>query len=197
MAVTAFARARRIVIATFAGVLGLVGCVSTRAALPPPPEPVFYILAVPATVDSTISLARAALREINGTPQQPTFENNVTNVTTHYTRGRQDGGETRVAIVLEVSHKITDPSLVVSGVRLSGWALETPSEFLNRTPGGPAPPPTAVPRRFPGAAAITRESEPARQNHPRAITEADRADLDEMTHVLEVLLKHGARRMPQ
>ena len=167
------------------------GCVPHQAALPPAPEPVFYVLAVPATVDSTIALARAALREINGVPQPPTFANNVTNVTTHYTRTRQDGGESRVAIVLEVSHKVTDPSLVVTGVRLSGWALEYPSEFLNRS-SGPAP----NPRRFPGAAAVTRESEP-RQNRPRALTEADDLDLNEMTHVLEVLMKHGARRMPQ
>ena len=193
MAVAAFTRECRIACALVsASALGLVGCVPPRAALPPPPEPVFYILAVPATVDSTISLARAALREINGIPQQPTFENNVTNVTTHYTRGRQDGGETRVAIVLEISHKIADPSLVVTGVRLSGWALDPPSELQNRATG-PAPS-TAAPRRFPGAAAITREAEP-RQNRPRAITEADRADIDEMTHVLEVLMKHGARRM--
>jgi hypothetical protein len=182
-------RSRRL---AYAAALGLVGCVSTRAALPPPPEPVVYILAVPATVDSTISLARAALREINGTQQQPTIEHNVTNVTTNYTRVREDGGETRVAIVLEVSHKVADPSFVVTGVRLSAWALETPGEFLNRT--GPAQP--VAPRRFPGAAAITRESDP-RQSRPRAITEADRLDVDEMTHVLEVLMKHGARRMPQ
>jgi hypothetical protein len=195
MTIAAFGRARRIAYATMSvGVLELAGCVSSRAALPPPPEPVFYILAVPATVDSTITLARVALREINGTPQQPTFENNVTNVTTHYMRTRQDGGETRVAIVLEISHKIADPSLVVTGVRLSAWALETPGEFLNRT-GGPAP--TAIPRRFPGAAAtIARESEPRQNNRPRAITEADDLDLAEMTHVLEVLMKHGARRMP-
>lgn len=173
---------------------GLAACVPPKAALPPPPEPVFYILAVPATVDSTIALARAALREINGTPQQPTFVDNVTSVTTHYTRVRQDGGETKVAIVLEVSHKISDPSLVVTGVRLSAWALETPSEFLNRT-GGPAPT-TAAPRRFPGAAAITRESEPRQNNRPRPITDADDQDLEQMTHVLEMLMKHGARRMP-
>ena len=169
--------------------IALAACVHP-AAVPPPPEPVFFILAVPATVDSTIALARTALHEINGTPQQPTFANNVTNVTTHYVRTRQDGGETKVAVVLEVSHKVADPSVAVTGVRLSAWALETPGEFLNRS--GPAAPP---PRRFPGAAAVTSTSAPPR-THPRAITEMDDFDVAEMLHVLEVLMKHGARRMP-
>lgn len=168
----------------------LVGC-ARPAAAPPAPQPVLFLLAVPASVDSTIALARSALREINGTPQTPRFANNVTNVTTHYVRTRQDGGETRVAVVLEVSHKIADPSATITAVRLSGWALDYAGDFLSR-------PSTSPPnRRSPSATATTMASQTAPLNsRPRPISDLDEYDLQELLHVLEALMKHGARRMP-
>lgn len=183
-----FPRALRAASAVMLG--ALLGC-ARPAAAPPAPQPVFFLLAVPASVDSTIALARSALREINGTPQTPRFANNVTNVTTHYVRTRQDGGETRVAVVLEVSHKIADPSGMITAVRLSAWALDYASDFLGRPS---TPPPN---RRSPSPSAAATASQPAPLNsRPRAISDSDEYDLQEMLHVLEALMKYGARRMP-
>jgi hypothetical protein len=169
----------------------VAGCAASRpAATPPPPEPVFFVLTIPAAVDSAVSLARFALREINGALQAPRFANGVTSVTTHYVRTRQDGGETRVAVVVEVSHKIVEPSMQLTAARLSAWALDYGSDFINRQ----APAPSA--RRAPPLSASASSLNAPLNSRPRAITEADDYDLAEMLHVLDALVKLGARRQP-
>ncbi|MEX2154324.1 MAG: hypothetical protein WD825_13375 [Gemmatimonadaceae bacterium] len=184
-------RVARTLCATSTVMLGaLVGC-APPAVAPPAPQPVFFLLAIPASVDSAIVLARSALREINGSLQTPRFANGVTSVTTHYVRTRQDGGDTRVAVVLEVSHKIVDPSVTITAVRLSAWALDYAGDFLNR----PSNPPPNRRSPSPSAAAISSQTAPL-NSRPRGITDSDEYDLQELLHVLEALMKYGARRMP-
>ena len=168
--------------------LTLVWSCAPRAAAPDPPEPAFFLLAVPTSVDSTIALARVALREVNGALHPPSFANGVTTVSAHYTRTRQDGGETRVAVVLEISHKIVDPSVRVTAVRLSAWALDYAGEFLSR----PATQPTVRPPRAPASPAVPM----LLNSRPRAITDQDDADVSAMLSVMGALMNHGARRMP-
>ena len=140
-------------------------------------------LAVHATPDSAVKLARFALGSIDGTIQIPQVRPTFTRVSTHYTRNRHGGGTRQVAIILAVDRKMSDSVNVVTLVELSGWALDLAQQqsASARRAGVPATP-------------LSTNAPALRQ--PRLLTQRDTSDYGAVVAIAEMLERHGARRLP-
>jgi hypothetical protein len=143
------------------------------------PAPELFYLDVPAPFDSTVNLAKFALRAVDGMPQLPRVRPQMTSVSIHYQLPRRGGGHTEVAIIAAVSRPTSD-TLRSTRVELSAWLLEVAHQL------------TASQRRagIPNTA-ITTNAPAIRQ--PRAVTRADTAYHRMLEYVLESFLQHGAR----
>ena len=136
------------------------------------------MLEVNAAFDSTVSLAKFALRAIDGSPQMPRVRPRTTTVSIHYTTPRQGGGHTQVAIIAAVNRSVPDTTL--TRVELSAWLLDVAHQLTpaQRRAGIPT---TAITTNAPAL------------NRPRLVTRADTAHYTSLGYVLESFVQYGAR----
>lgn len=178
-------RTRRVTIITIA--VGVVACHRNSAPKPAmtaqPPE---IILAVPASIDSTLKLAAFALRTIEGTLQAPRFTSDATVVSTHYVRERRGRGLIEVAVIAAIDRRAAQTSATRTLVRLSALALDMPQRV------------TLGPNRvgIPGVPGTATNTSLIGSTRPRVITPADTSDWLSVGLVAEEFLRHGARRIP-
>jgi len=153
--------------------------VQTEAA----PAPQGVMLAIAATPDSVVKLAKFALGSIEGKVQLPRIRPQMTTVANHYLRDRDGGGQTQVAVIAAIGRQVADTAKPVTHVELSVWVLDMPHQLTaaQRRAGVPSTPLTT------NAPAI---------RHPRAMTEADTTYWKSLEVVVEAFAKHGARRLP-
>jgi len=159
------------------------GCQRTTTATAPIPAATIVILAVPASPESTVKLAKVALGAIDGLVQLPQVRPAMTTVSTHYVRNRRGGGQTEVAVIAAVDRLPTDTLIPVTRVELGAWALDM-AQAVTATQRRSGLPTTPLSQNAP---AIRR---------PRAITAADTNDWKALDIVAEAFIKHGARRVP-
>lgn len=159
-----------------AATLFSAACATASPRRAAPPE--VFVLDVPATFDSTVSLAKFALRAIDGSPQMPRVRPRTTSVSTHYTMPRHGGGHTEVAIIAAVTRTASDSSHSI--VELSAWLLDVAHQLT------PAQRRAGIPMT-----AITTNAPVL--NRPRSVTRADTAHFKSLEYVLESFVQHGAR----
>lgn len=164
----------------------VAGAACQRSAETQPPkaaqQETVFLLAVAASPDSALNLARYCLGEVSGSIQLPQVRATHTTIATHYSSSRSGGGVRQVAIMALVRH---DPKATTATtlVELGGWALDQAQTQTN---------PRARPR-VPSTALSTNA--PALKT-PRAVTPRDSADWFALHVVLAAFEKAGARRMP-
>ena len=141
------------------------------------------MLVVPALPDSALRIARHALGEIAGTPQLPRVRSDLTTVSTHYSRDRNGGGRTEVAVMIGIGRAVVDSTLPATLVELRAWALDLPHQLT-----------TAQRRAGVPMTAVTTNAPAIRT--PRAVTVRDTVDAANIEYVLGGLLRSGARRLP-
>lgn len=161
-------------------VVTVLGAACAAASPGTAAAPEVFTLEVPAAFDSTVSLARFALRAIDGSPQMPRVRPRTTSVSIHYTMPRQGGGHTQVAIIAAVNRSMPDTS--VTRVELSAWLLDVAHQLT------PAQRRAGIP-----TTAITTNAPVL--NRPRLVTRADTAHHKSLVFVLESFVQHGARVM--
>jgi len=163
----------------------LTGCQSSAPAVGTSVRPAaaVYTLAVPATPDSAVKLAKSALGSIDGTVQLPQIRPKLTTVSTHYTRNRRGGGQTEVAVMVAIDRTPMDTAAHLTVVELRAWALDMAQQQ------------TAGQRRSGSPQTALSTNAPALRR-PRAITPVDTVDWQMLGYVLEALERLGARRLP-
>jgi hypothetical protein len=167
--------------------VGALGCAgnATPVTPPAPPAPTAILLEVNATPDSVVRLAQFAIGAIEGLPQLPKTRPEYTSVSTHYTRAKKGGGTTQVAVIVAVD-RVTPGRLAgqATRVEVSAWLLDV-ARYM-----APQPRRTSdIPRT-----AVTMDA-PALQR-PRPATARDTTDWASLEYVVEVFVRHGARRLP-
>jgi hypothetical protein len=153
-----------------------IGCSAATMATATAPAPAIVLLAVPASPDSTLALAKFAMGEVDGTLQAIQWRPNAALVSTRYTRNRRGVGMSEIAIVAAVGRQVADASRPLTLVEVRAWAMDSLAQ-----------------RRQLGAPITTTGTVTHR---PRPITLADSTDWIMVEYVLEALQKHGARRLP-
>jgi len=141
------------------------------------------MLAIAATPDSVVKLAKVALGSIEGKVQLPRVRPQMTTVANHYLRDRDGGGQTQVAVIAAIDREVADTARPVTHVEVSVWVLEMPHQLTaaQRRAGVPATPLTT------NAPAI---------RHPRAMTAADTTYWKSLEYVVGTLVHFGAHRLP-
>jgi hypothetical protein len=140
------------------------------------------VLAIEASPDSALKLAKFALSLIEGVVQLPQVRPQMVTVANHATRNRDGGGQTQIAVIAAVDRKSQPGPSASTLVELSVWILDMPHQLTpaQRRAGVPATPITT------NAPAI---------KHPRAMTPADTTYWKSLEIVAEALVHHGARRL--
>lgn len=164
-------------LAKLAIALVVVGaCSAAAVATSTAPAPAIVLLAVPASPESTLTLARFAMGEVDGTLQAIQWRPSAAVISTRYTRNRRGVGMTEIAIVAAVGRMVADTSRPLTLVEVRAWAMDSLAQ-----------------RRQLGAPITTTGTVTHR---PRPITLADSTDWIMVQYVLEAFEKHGARRLP-
>ena len=157
---------------------------STVSTVPDPNAlPTRMFLAVGASPDSALKLAKFALGTIEGTVQMPKTRPQMFTVANHYLRNRDGGGQTQVAVIAALDRRVRDVLQPVTLVELSVWVLDIPQQLTpaQRRAGVPT---TAVTTNAP------------RFKEPRAMTPSDTVYWRSLEYVADALVQHGARRLP-
>ena len=163
-------------------VVAVLGAACAAASSRTAASPEVFLLELPAAFDSTVILAKFALRAIDGSPQMPRVRPRTTSVSIHYTTPRQGGGHTQVAIIAAVSRSEADSNS--TRVELSAWLLDVAHQLT------PAQRRAGIP-----VTAITTNAPIL--NRPRSVTRADTAHFKSLEYVLESFVQHGARVVPR
>jgi hypothetical protein len=149
-----------------------VASVATTTA----PPPAIVLLAVPASPESTLVLAKFALGEVDGTLQAIQWRQNAAVLSTRYTRNHRGVGMSEIAIVAAVGRQVADSTRPLTLVEVRAWAMDSLAQ--RRQMGAPITNTGTVTHR------------------PRPITLSDSTDWSSVETVLVVFEKHGARRLP-
>jgi hypothetical protein len=155
---------------------GAGACAAASVATSTAPAPAIVLLAVPASPDSTIVLAKFALGEVDGTLQAIQWMPNAAVLSTRYTRNRRGVGMSEIAIIAAVGRQVADTARPLTVVEVRAWAMDSLAQ-----------------RRQFGAPITTTGTVTHR---PRPITLADSTDWASVEFVLQAFQKHGARRLP-
>jgi hypothetical protein len=147
---------------------------ATMAGTAPPPA--IVLLAVPASPDSTLALARFALGEVDGTLQAIQWQPNAAVLSTRFTSHRRGVGMSEIAIVAAVGRQVADTARPLTIVEVRAWAMDS-----------------SATRRQLGAPITTTGTVTYR---PRPITFSDSTEWASVEFVLAAFEKHGARRLP-
>jgi hypothetical protein len=169
----------------FRRIVGLCGAAALGTAAdactsPPPataPLPAVFLLAVPSSPDSAVRLVEFALGEIEGTLRTPLYRPTVVTVSKQYTRNRELSGGREVAVVAAVGRRVADTLFPLTVIELRAWVIDL----------GVPPARRVTPQTYAGMTPV---------RDPRAITVADTTDWQALDAVLQMLVKHGARRLP-
>ena len=140
------------------------------------PPPAIVLLAVPASPDSTVMLAKFALGEVEGTLQAVQWQPNAAVLSTRYTQNRRGVGMTEIAIVAAVGRQVADTARPLTLVEVRAWAMDS-----------------SATRRQLGAPITTTGTVTYR---PRPITFSDSTEWASVEFVLAAFERHGARRLP-
>ena len=161
--------------------VALGACRGTSAGSPAPVGTA-VTLDVPAPFDSTLRLAKYALRAVDGDLQLPRARPQMTSVSLHYSVPRRGGGYTQVAIIAAVLRP-DSASAAWTRVEVSAWLLDVAHQITpaQRRAGVPV---TAMTTNAPAL------------NRPRPVTPIDTLHHASLGHVVEAFVQHGARRVP-
>lgn len=158
------------------GLVAVTACAAASAATMTAPAPAIALLAMPASPESTLALAKFALGEVDGTLQAIQWRQNAAVLSTRYTRNSRGVGMSEIAIVAAVGRQVADTSRPLTLVEVRAWAMDSLAQ-----------------RRQLGAPITTTGTVTHR---PRPITLSDSTDWASVEFVLQAFLKHGARRLP-
>lgn len=158
------------------GLVAAGACAAASAATATAPAPAIVLMAMPASPESTLALARFALGEVDGTLQAIQWRPNAAVLSTRFTRNHRGVGMSEIAIIAAVGRQVADTSRPLTLVEVRAWAMDSLAQ-----------------RRQLGAAITTTGTVTHR---PRPITLADSTDWASVELVLAALEKRGARRLP-
>jgi hypothetical protein len=140
-------------------------------------------LALDATPDSALKLAKLALGSIEGVVQLPKVRPQLVTVANHLLRNRDGGGQTQIAVIAALDRQVVDTARPVTMMELSVWVLDMPHQLspAQRRAGVPSTPLTTNTPAF---------------KQPRAMTPADTTYWRTLEDVVASMIQHGARRVP-
>jgi hypothetical protein len=105
------------------GLVAASACAAASAATATAPAPAIVLLAMPASPESTLALAKFALGEVDGTLQAIQWRPNSAVLSTRFTRNHRGVGMSEIAIIAAVGRQVAD-STDLASVELVLVALE-------------------------------------------------------------------------
>ena len=140
------------------------------------PPPAIVLLAMPASPESTLTLARFALGEVEGTLQAIQWQPNAAILSTRFNSRLRGVGMSVITIITAVGRQVADTARPLTIVEVRAWAMDS----------------TATRRQL-GAPITTAGTVVDR---PRPLTFSDSTEWANVEFVLAAFEKHGARRLP-
>lgn len=138
-------------------------------------EPAVFVIGMPASPESTMTLTKRALGEIGGTLQAVQWHTNFAVLSTRYTANSRSAGTREIAVIASVARSVADSLMPLTLVELRAWAMD--SVTMRRTINSPI------------------SSSDTRVNRPRPITLDDVEDWESVEVVMRLLLQRGGRRV--
>ena len=172
--------------------LACAGTPKPAAPAVPQEEPPTYRLAVAASTDSVVRLAKFALGSVRGAVQPPQVQRDFILVSTEYSQNRPNGGHTQVTIIAAVHRKMTATTPAYTRVDLSAWGLdvEPTATRLAARPGA------RDNRDLPTLRTTSPAAMASSQRQPYRLTKSDSAWIA-VEEILDAFIEFGNARLPR